>query len=112
MSEYLFKLLQPPIDDLLFVGSEYESHFDTFEVLMSVEHGDQWNRVTGTPPWGPGGRFTYKARHPDASSPLHRLLKEAEADGNAWPPARAGLFQGSADRFKWVASQYLGRPQL
>jgi len=111
LSEYIFKLLQPSVDDLLFLGSEYESHFDTFEVLMSVEHADQWSRERGETAWGPYGRFSWKARRPGVSSPWHKLILEAEAKGNAWPPAKAGLFQGSAERFTWLTAQYKGLGQ-
>ncbi|NTU50275.1 MAG: hypothetical protein HGA87_05245 [Desulfobulbaceae bacterium] len=33
LSEYLFKILQPKLDDILFIGRNYERSFDEFEVL-------------------------------------------------------------------------------
>lgn len=35
-SEYLFKLLQPELDDELFLGKDYEALFDRFEVLLAL----------------------------------------------------------------------------
>ena len=39
-SEYLFKLLQPMLDDILFLGRDYEQYFDRFEVLLALVHAD------------------------------------------------------------------------
>ncbi len=36
MSEHLHELLQPLLDDLLFLGSDYEAAFDQFEMLARV----------------------------------------------------------------------------
>ncbi len=55
---------------------------------------------------GPIGRYGWKFRRGDRSSPLHRVISEAEEQGNLWPPIRAGLFRGSPDRFKEIASSY------
>ena len=38
MSEYLFKLLQPLLDDILFIGKSYERVFDEFEVILDESH--------------------------------------------------------------------------
>src|SRR6185436_3709845 len=43
-SEYLFKLLQPLFDDLLFLGSEYEAAFDRFEIFLALEYSSQSRR--------------------------------------------------------------------
>lgn len=58
-SEYLFKLLQPTLDDLLFLGRDYEQDFDRFEVLLTLVYADleqeQFKGSHGI--WGPIGRF-------------------------------------------------------
>jgi hypothetical protein len=104
-SEYLFKLLQPMLDDLLFLGPEYESSFDRFEVLYALEHAEQYSRVYDRV-WGPPGRFGWKFQRGDLSSPFHRIVSEAEQQGASWPPIQAGFFQGSIDRFREIASRY------
>lgn len=105
-SEYLFKLLQPMLDDLLFLGADYESHFDRFEVLLALEHAEQYAKEEYGRVWGPVGRFGWKFHREDSSSPLHRVIAEADLQGESWPPIRAGLFRGSIDRFKEIASEY------
>jgi len=40
MSEYLFKTLQPKLDDILFIGKSYEKSFDEFEVLFALVVAD------------------------------------------------------------------------
>lgn len=104
MSEYLFKILQPQLDDLLFLGTNYESTFDEFEALLALVTADlkkQRDEFIG----GPFGRFGWK-QHGDAS-PLSRLIGEALGAGDEWPPLKAGLFGGRIERFNEVAGEYL-----
>ena len=105
-SEYLFKLLQPTMDSLFFMGIEYESHFDRFEVLLALEHAEQYSREQYGRPWGPIGRFGWKSRRGAGSNPLNQVIDEAEAQGDSWPPTVARLFNGSTKRFKEIASEY------
>lgn len=105
-SEYLFKLLQPTMNDLFFMGIEYESHFDRFEVFSALEHAEQYAREQYGRVWGPIGRFGWKSKRGGGSSPLNQVIAEAEAQGDSWPPIVAGLFKGSANRFKEIASEY------
>ncbi len=105
-SEYLLQLLQPTMDGLLFLGIEYESQFDRFEVLLALEHAEQYAREQYGRVWGPVGRFGWKLKGRDASNPLHQVITEAEAQRDSWPPITAGLFKGSAERFKEIASEY------
>lgn len=104
-SEYLYKILQPLIDDLLFLGADYESVFDQFEILFALEyahiHGKEGHRI-----WGPVGRFGWKYHNWGESSPFHYVVKEAELHGNEWTPIKAGFFDGSIDRFKEIAKEY------
>ena len=100
-SEYLFKLLQPNLDDLFFLGTDYETFFDTFEVLLALEHAHQNFRG-----WGPVGRFGWKHERGGTASPFHRVLSEAVNSGTNWQPIKVGMFGGSLDRFTEVAKQY------
>ncbi|MDO9333825.1 MAG: caspase family protein [Dehalococcoidales bacterium] len=106
-SEYLFKLLQPMLDDLLFLGGDYELHFDRFELLFSMVYADidkqQFNRVRGL--WTPIGRFGWKLKNED-TNPLHDLLNEANTQKESWAPLKAGLFGGDYTRFKQIADEF------
>ena len=103
-SEYIFKQLQPKLDDLLFLGTDYEPAYDRFEMLLALEHAHLNNRL-GFNFWGPLGRFGWK-HHRGLASPYSSLISEALSAGPAWPPTEAGLFGGSEDRFKEVSAAF------
>ncbi len=62
-SEYIYLMLQPELDDLLFLGEEYEQLFLKSEMFISIMNAfirykaDYDERV-----WGTLGRFNYKTR--------------------------------------------------
>lgn len=97
MSEYLFKKLQPPLDDLLFLGSSYEEAFDRFEIMVALIYADKSKR-TEEWFWAPPGRFSWKYRTRGRGLFL-QIKEEANELKNEWPPIKAGLFNGSIDRF-------------
>lgn len=110
LSEYLFKILQPKLDDVFFLGKNYESAFDLFEVLFALAVADM-RQAHNENIWGPVGRFGWK-NHRSETSPLRRVLAEAKTLGDGWPPFKAGLFGGSYERFEKSAvefSQMVGR---
>jgi uncharacterized caspase-like protein len=105
-SEYLFKRLQPDLDDLLFLGSSYETLFDRFEVLLALIHADLYERQTGHI-WGPIGRFGWKYRSRLGSrNPFVEITNEAKRQQDDWPPVKAGFFDSSYQRFSEIASGY------
>ena len=95
-SEYMYKLLQPKLEEELFLGNEYESLFDRFEIFFSLVYADIENRE-----WGPMGRFGWKTMQ-TREKIYEDLLKEAEKEKNNWSPLKAGLFNSSYERFKQV----------
>lgn len=103
LSEYLLKILQPRLDDTFFLGKNYESTFDEFEVFLSLVVLDlelpKHRNV-----WGTMGRFWWKYFRGD-SNPLARIINEAHAMKDAWPPIRSGMFGGSFERFVVVANE-------
>ena len=107
ISDYLFNLLQPEIDNLLFLGSDYEKCFDRFEVFLALAHADA--RVqTGSGVWGPFGRFGWKWSG-GRWNPLGEIIKEAEVCGIKWRPYEAGLFGGDPERFQRIAAEFATR---
>jgi hypothetical protein len=105
-SEYLFKLLQPMLDDILFLGRDYEQYFDRFEVLLALVHADlEQVQSKRTHVWGPIGRFGWKVRDSE-TNPLKDILAEAERQKESWGPLNAGLFGGSYTRFEKIAAEY------
>jgi uncharacterized caspase-like protein len=106
LSEYLFKLLQPRLDDALFVGRTYEASFDEFEVFFALVIADS-HKQTRDYVWGPVGRFGWKESG-NENGPLARVVRSARKEGADWPPLRAGLFGGDPARFLAVAEEYVG----
>ena len=106
LSEYLFKLFQPMIDDLLFLGTDYESTFDQFEVLLALEYAHinlkEFNHL-----WGPPGRFAWKYRSRGEYSPIHQIVRQAETQGNSWLPIKTGFIDSSIERFKEITAEYI-----
>jgi hypothetical protein len=92
-SEHLHVKLRPILDETIFLGSEYDRAFDTFEILYAVEFFCLSGRG-----WGPLGRFAWKATR-GGSNPLKQLIEEAAAASNGWPPLVAGLCGGSPETF-------------
>jgi hypothetical protein len=103
-SEHLFGLLQPLLQELLFLGNGYERLFDRFEVLATLVFADFRKRPDDVDVWGPPGRFAYKFDY--RNNPFAMLISEAEAAGPAWPLLSSGLFGGAWDRFQKVVEGY------
>jgi hypothetical protein len=100
-SEYIFKLLQPKLEEALFLGQSYEPLFDRFEMFLSLVYAD--TEEAGS--WAPIGRFGWKTggrRYRCSDTVYHNLLKEAERERDNWAPLRAGLLNSSYERFKQV----------
>jgi uncharacterized caspase-like protein len=101
-SEYLFKRVQPVVDDVLFLGGRYEQLFDRFEVLYALCYVDQSGGD-----WGHPGRFGYKYRRRFTShDPFSALVAEAKQEGDQWAPLRAGMFSGSISHFDEVVKRF------
>jgi len=104
-SEYIFKVLQPTLEDLLFLGRKFEFLFDRFEALLALVHADLYDKRVGHI-WGPIGRFGWKYNRSYGKNILLEIKKEAEAQLEHWAPLKAGLFEGRYERFKKVYDGY------
>jgi Mrp family chromosome partitioning ATPase len=102
-SDYLFKLLEPVLDTVVFTGSDYENAFDRFELIFALEYVHRSETLLGSV-WGPPGRFAWKFR--GNQNPFGQLLDEAKGQGPNWAPLKAGFFSGSQDRFESIAAKY------
>jgi hypothetical protein len=102
-SEHLFKVLQPVLDDLLFLGAGYEHLFDRYEMLRALIYAD----ITDGG-WGPVGRFgwKYSARRGQQDNPYTALRAEVAQLRDQWGPLKAGLFRGSYTRFEQTAAKF------
>jgi hypothetical protein len=107
-SEYLYKHLQPKLDDLLFLGSEYDWLFDKYELLFALEFGHQLLKIKNHF-WAPLGRFSWKRR--DGGGPFNRLVKEAQFAKDDWAPLKGGFFDNSYERFLEISQKFEQRQQ-
>jgi hypothetical protein len=100
-SEYMHKLLQPDLDEILFLGAEYEDRFDEFEVVLARAHADM-RAARGEGAWGPIGRFGWKAHHPMGHpDPLSAVI---EREKKSKEFVEAGFFGRDPKRFEAAAS--------
>ena len=105
-SEYLFKVLQPVLEDLLFLGGSYEHLFDQMEVFYALVYADM-SETERSGIWGPPGRFAWKfSGSRGRDNPFSLLRAQADELKDRWPPLQAGLFGGSYERFKKIADGY------
>lgn len=103
LSEHLYKILQPDLDDIFFIGKSYERSFDEFEILFGLAAADLKN-LRGYGFRSLIGRFGYK--YSSTASPLKQILSKAKIMGESWEPLKAGLWGGSIDRFNAIAEQF------
>ena len=104
-SEYMFQLVQPVLDDILFLSKSFDYYFDRCEAFFALLYFDHMggNEESG---WGPPGRFAWKIRWRRGNVTAD-MIKEAEAKRESWGPINAGLFGGSYERFSQAANGYL-----
>lgn len=98
LNDHLYSLLREPLKAFLPEDSRYGRCFDRFEYLMALVHADLREKQ-GHNIWGPIGRFGWR----DRGYPENHISTEIEAEattmGEDWPLLRAGLFDGSVERF-------------
>jgi hypothetical protein len=97
-SEHLFEILNPTIEELLFIGKSYEVLFDDFEVYYALIYIDITKRD-----WGPIGRFGWKYKRGVGDNPFNRIIDEAKEAKEEWLPLRNGIFNYSLKRFLEVS---------
>lgn len=111
VSEHLHETLREPLRQYLPADEDYDGCFDRFEYLLALVYADLEDRrgdepFAGPGLWGPIGRFGWRLRYAEHGSDLRRLQEEAERDRDGWAPLRAGLFDGSFERFQTVMQSF------
>jgi hypothetical protein len=97
LSERLFKVLRDPLREFVPDDRRYEKAFDRFEYLLALVYADV-SKKPGS--WKPLGAFGWRHRYEAERHISTELAAEAEQKGEDWEPLAAGLFGGSAARFK------------
>ena len=94
-NERIFSTCRPWFAQHLAEDKEYERIFDIFEYLLGLTFCDQTGR-----PLRPVGCFQWRYTYSPQDNPIPDFIQNGLAQGNDWPLLRAGLFDGSVDRFK------------
>lgn len=104
LNDHVHGWLLPVLDEVLFLGSDYESAFDRFEILLGIHHA-YLSQLRGRNAWGPIGRFSWKST--GAGLSLYNVVgAEAAEAKDTWPPIAAGMFGGSSDAFLKIHSEF------
>lgn len=77
LSEYLYKMLQPLIDDFLYIGDEYPERYMSAELLISCFYAMKNYDEKGEQVWGPLGRYTYQMIYMSADiekMPVNKII--------------------------------------
>ncbi|HLE24361.1 MAG TPA: hypothetical protein VI935_01770, partial [Thermodesulfobacteriota bacterium] len=117
LNENIFKVLREPIKTFLSSGIDYQKFFDRFEYLHALIFADFWKKQTQgnigrSTIWGPVGYFAFReyyGQEPENLIPaeISKEIKQEQLDaGDDWPPLKAGLFDGSAERFQFIKNEF------
>lgn len=91
LSEYLYDFFKTELNDVLFLGTEYEYIFDRFEILFALQHTHENEKRNPGRIWGPVGRFGWKFQQGVSLSPYKDLCDEASRAKELWPPNKSWL---------------------
>jgi hypothetical protein len=107
INEYLFKTLQPLLEDVLFLGKSYEYYFDRLEILIGLICADIHGNSKSIHYWGPLGRYAWKytSRYGE-NNPFSKLKNEAFEQRDNWEIIKAGFFNSSFERFEKTISAF------
>lgn len=90
-SEHMLTVLQPVVEDRLYLGRRYEELYDRFEIMTALSFGNIYTGITAF--WGPPGRFAWKGSSPFSDQkPFTAFVADAKNQGDNWPALKAGFF--------------------
>lgn len=101
ISEYIFKQLQPVLEDYFLLGYEYEILFDKYEILMALQ---QIAELDGEKDYlfAPVGRFGWKYREsPYTKDPYKQFIELIKSEGIESKIIKTGFFNGNLGRFNY-----------
>ncbi len=107
VSERLFDKLRDPLREYLPDDEGYQDSFDRFEYLLGLVHADLNQREAQNGWRGPIGCFASRERrHLQAGKTSQAINAEIEAEGESWPPLKAGLFGGSLEQARTAKRKF------
>ena len=78
MNEYIYKIIQPVLEDIMFMGDGYEETYLNAELLISLFQASLNYSFNPNEVWGAEGRFKYKLRYNFNISqmPIYEIAEE------------------------------------
>jgi len=104
LSDHLYSVLREPLKEYLPLEIRYQECFDRFEYLLALVHADL-TRNEHKHVWSPAGSFRWRGRgafNLDAPPIMKEIEGEVARQGEDWPLLKAGLFNGSVERFQEI----------
>ncbi len=105
VSAYLQQLLRESFREYLPDEEQYIKFFDRFEYLFALVYSDlfekHYKRI-----WMPVGCFLWRNRNFPERHIMTEIEQESIEEGDNWPPIKAGLFDGSVERFQHIKKEF------
>lgn len=102
LNEYLYKELQPLIDDFLYVGDDYPELFISTEILISFYYAIKNYTKEANSVWGPLGKYTYQMLYTSKKIETFPINKVIE---------KLGLYSNVSDKEEFIKkyNQFLSK---
>ena len=107
LSTHLFDVLRRPLHRYLPDDAKFQDSFYRFEYILALIYADIRNKLRPherAPYWGPFGIPSFEWRYGDTT--LAIIEEEVQFAKDQWPLLKAGLFDGSLERFWEVKAGY------
>lgn len=106
LNRHLLEALKESFAEIMPIEDEYERNFNTFEYLLTLIHADLQAKlnVSDSYFWGPPGLFMSERERRSGAITIRTVKQQAKEQGSEWPPLKAGLFDGSYERFEKVVA--------
>jgi len=98
VSDFLYTKFRDSFLEILPDNTNYQECFDRFEYLYTLVYVDLYEKVNKEI-WGPPGCFGQRDRRFYENTIMYKIETEVKNAGNEWEPLKAGLFDGSIERF-------------
>jgi len=105
-SDHLQQILREPFMKYIPDDEQYFNFFDRFEYLFALVYFDL-NKKYRERNWAPVGRFLWRNRDETERHIITEIECESTEEGDNWPPIKAGLFNGSFDRFQNIEKEFV-----
>lgn len=104
LNDRLYQVLREPLREYLPQDEGYQKCFDRFEYLFALVYADLREKQKRSIV-GPVGCFAWRniMVEDHIMTEIELEIKDA---GNNWPPLKAGLFDGSLERFQYLKHEF------